>query len=266
MIKGDKNFDQLATRLKRNIYSSDKGTIRLSVLKHDMLAGIKEISQGQPLNILDAGGGMGQIARWLAKMGHQVTLCDLSAEMIGLAAEENEKEQLCDQISLIHSPLQDLPKLIPSQTFDLIILHGVIEWMESPCSAIEILQPMLKKDGAMSVLFFNRNKLVLKWGINGQINKALSGKPANSRPLTPQNPLTENDLLPTINAGNLKIASKAGIRIFYGFFAKLTKKLETSEETINLEQHYCRTEPFASMGEHTHIVLRCLNTNNCKVN
>lgn len=266
MTQGDKNFDQLAARLKHNIYSSDKGTVRLSVLKYDMLAGISAISQSKPLNVLDAGGGMGQIARWLAKHGHQVTLCDLSAEMLNLAAEENAMEQLTDRIQLIHAPLQELPQLLSSQKFDLIILHGVIEWMADPCSAIEILRPMLKSDGAMSILFFNRNKLILKWGINGQIGKALSGKPANSRPLTPQNPLTEADLLPTITAGNLKITSKAGIRIFYGFFAKLTKKLETSEETISLEQHYCHTEPFASMGEHTHIVLRSHNSNDCRVN
>lgn len=256
MTDHDKNFDHLAARLKKNIYSSDKGTVRLAVLKSDMLASLPEIAEATALRILDAGGGMGQIARWLARQGHQVTLCDLSAEMLALAAEENEKEQLSHKIRLVHAPLQKLPEILQEQQFDLIVLHGVIEWMQLPCSAIDILRPMLSDKGAMSLLFFNRNKLILKWGINGQINKAMSGKPANSRPLTPQAPLTETDLLPTLERNSLKIISKAGIRIFYGFFAKLTKKLETSEDTIKLEQHYSRLEPFASMGEHTHIVLR----------
>lgn len=256
MTTSDRNFDKLASRLKKNIYSSDKGTIRLAVLKADMLDSIREIAAGKTLNILDAGGGMGQIARWLAQHGHNVTLCDLSEEMLALAREENQNEHLTDRIALVHAPLQQLPVILSGQKFDLIVLHGVIEWMQQPCSAIEILKPMLSSEGAMSILFFNRNKLVLKWGINGQIKKAMSGKPVNSRPLTPQMPLTEDDLRSTISANNLKIVAKAGIRIFYGFFSKLTRKLESSEATIELEQHYSRTEPFASMGEHTHIVLR----------
>lgn len=256
MTTSDRNFDKLAARLKKNIYSSDKGTIRLAVLKAEMLDQIREIAAGKPLRILDAGGGMGQIARWLAQKGHNVTLCDLSEEMLALARDENRNENLTERITLVHAPLQELPIILPGQKFDIIVLHGVIEWMQQPCSAIEILKPMLSSGGAMSILFFNRNKLILKWGINGQIKKAMSGKPVNSRPLTPQMPLTEDDLRSTIIANHLKIVAKAGIRIFYGFFSKLTHKLESSAATIELEQHYSRIEPFASMGEHTHIVLR----------
>lgn len=252
----DKNFDCLAGRLKKNIYSSDKGTVRLAVLKFDMLAGLSELSAGRQLQILDAGGGMGQISRWLAKMGHQVTLCDISDEMLKIAATENEQEKLQDRIAIIHAPLQEIPNLLPGRIFDLILLHGVIEWMHAPLSAIELLTPMLNETGAISLLYFNRNKLILKWGINGQIDKATSGKPLNPRQLTPSNPLAEEDLTPVFASCGLTPLSKAGIRIFYGFFAKIINKNVSCEETIDLELQYCHKEPFASLGEHTHMILR----------
>lgn len=252
----DKNFDKLAGRLKKHIYSSDKGTVRLALLQHDMLNGIRELRAAKPLKILDAGGGMGQIARWLAEMGHQVTLCDISAEMLQMADEENRKAGLEQNFELLHAPLQEIPNLMPERKFDLILLHGVIEWMEAPTDALRRLAPMLADNGAISLLYFNRSKLILKWGINGQLQKAMSGKPMNPRSLTPSNPLCEEDLLPVFAECGLNIWSKAGIRIFYGFFTGMVKKRSACQATIDLEIQYCHTEPFASLGEHTHFILR----------
>ncbi|NCB39365.1 MAG: methyltransferase domain-containing protein [Erysipelotrichia bacterium] len=252
----DKNFDRLTGRLKRNIYSSDKGTVRLATLQHDMLSGIKELSAGQPLQILDAGGGMGQIARWLAQMGHKIIMCDISAKMLQVAAEENQKAGLQDQIKIIHAPLQEIPVIMPDSKFNLILLHGVIEWMQTPPDAIKLLTPLLGADGAISLLYFNRNKLILKWGINGQTQKAMSGKPLNPRMLTPANPLSESDLYPVFSDCGLEAVSKAGIRIFYGFFTRMVQQQSACQNTIDLEKQYCHTEPFASLGEHTHFILR----------
>lgn len=256
MINSDKNFDPLAERLKKNVYNSDKGLVRLSVLKHDMFMSLPELSCGQRLDILDAGGGMGQIARWLAEMGHNVVLCDLSQQMLELAAQENARHGLSDRIKLIHSSIQDLPGKIPGRKFSIILLHGVIEWMESPEVAIDTMARILDDNGAISLLFFNRDKLILKWGINGQFANAKSGVAAEKRKLTPHTPLSVKDILLPAQRNHLEIASKAGIRIFYGFFARMMREYKANDQTIELEKQYCRQEPFASLGEHTHLVLR----------
>ncbi|MDD3148388.1 MAG: methyltransferase domain-containing protein [Candidatus Riflebacteria bacterium] len=252
----DRNFDKLAGRLKKHIYSSGKGAVRLAVLKHDMLAGISEITSHKGLQILDAGGGMGQIARWLAEYGHQVTLCDISAEMLQVAEEENRKAGQQNNIRLIHAPLQEMPGILSGCQYDLILLHGVIEWMQTPSDALSLLSPMLKPGGAISLLFFNRSKLILKWGVNGQLQKAMSGRPLNPRSLTPVNPLIESDLQPIFAECGLQKTSKAGIRIFYGFFTRMVQTQPSCQTTIDLELQYCHSEPFASLGEHTHLILR----------
>ena len=134
------------------------------------------------------------------------------------------------------------------------MLHGVIEWMDNPLQAIEDVQGLLDKDGLLSLLFFNRDKLILKWGINSQTAKALSGKVVRSRPLTPKNPLSTAEVLPILEKHNLELISKSGIRIFYGFFSSLTREL--TEDQIKLELQHMYQEPFASLGEHTHLIVK----------
>ncbi|OGK06742.1 MAG: hypothetical protein A2W80_10455 [Candidatus Riflebacteria bacterium GWC2_50_8] len=252
----DKNFDSLAGRLKQNVYGSNKGKIRLAMLEFDMEQGIAELSSEGRLQILDAGGGMGQIARWLAAKGHEITLCDLSAEMLAIAERENVAAGLNERITLLHSPIQDLPHLLTARSFDLVLLHGVIEWMEQPAEAIAAVTPLLRGGGAMSVLFFNRNKLFLKWGINGQVASAIAGKPKKAQKLTPMTLIEEAAFRKVLADHQLAILSKAGIRIFHRFFTRQLVAAVDIEDAIKLEKHYCHEEPFASLGEHTHLILR----------
>lgn len=250
----DKNFDDLAENLKSGVYGSGKGEVRLSVLKYDITRNIPEIESEKILNILDAGGGMGQISRWLAAKGHNVILADISEQMLAIAEEENKNESLQDKIKILKAPIQELPQILKGQSFDLILLHGVIEWMEKPIDGFECLISLLKPNGIVSLLFHNVDKLIMKWGINSQYEKALAGKPCGTKKLTPCNSLSYRDLEPVFGKNRFDVVSKAGVRIFYGFFAKLTT--EAVEETFELEKKYLYTEPFASMGEHIHYILR----------
>jgi S-adenosylmethionine-dependent methyltransferase len=87
---------------------------------------------------------MGQISRWLAAKGHEVLLADVSEQMLAIAKEENIKESLQDKIKIVRAAIQELPQLLKGQTFDFILLHGVIEWMENPIEGFECLIPLLK--------------------------------------------------------------------------------------------------------------------------
>ncbi|MEW6710920.1 MAG: methyltransferase domain-containing protein [Candidatus Riflebacteria bacterium] len=253
----DVSFDQLKERFRRNVYQTGKGEIRLALTRADMLASIPELASGKSLRILDAGGGMGQMAIWLAAMGHQVTMADISEEMLNHARENLENEQLADRVRIFHAAIQDLPGLLAGKSFDLILLHGVIAWLEKPLQAVESLLPLLASGGRMSVLYFNRDKLILKWGITGQIESALSGRGRKKGSLTPVNPVSFAEFAAFCAEKKLTIISKAGIRIFYRFFLKFPESFQVSiEDFIRLELQYCRTEPYASLGEHTHLVIK----------
>lgn len=44
----------------------------------------------------------------IAQRGHNVTLCDLSSEMLKLAKVDIEKHGLLSQYQLVHSPVQEI--------------------------------------------------------------------------------------------------------------------------------------------------------------
>lgn len=250
----DKNFDELIDAFKNRVYSVGKGEIRLSLLKYDIETNLPQVLQSKSLKILDAGGGMGQMTSWLSSKGHDTVLCDISSKMLEEAQKLFNKINLSNKPQIYNEPIQKLPDLFDKNSFDLILLHGVIEWMDKPFEAIDTLLPLLKKGGNMSILVHNLDKTILKWGINGQYENALSGKPRSVRKLTPFNSLSCNSMENFfVKKDCLKLISKAGIRIFHGFFSKLTK--DVCSDTFQLEKKYCHIEPFASLGEHTHYIL-----------
>ena len=122
----DRNFDDLAKRFKKNIYGGLKGDIRLAVLERDCAAHIPVApfkTSAARWTILDAGGGQGQFSLQLAQAGHNVVICDISAEMLKLAQEQIDQLGLGNRVQLIHCALQDLPQHLPQeqQQFDFVI-------------------------------------------------------------------------------------------------------------------------------------------------
>lgn len=254
-FKNDINFDRYHKRFDRKVYQSGKGYIRLEVLKHDLLHNIPALKSEAELQILDAGAGMGQISAWLAGLGHRVVAADISSEMLEKAKACFSRNRVSEKINIVHSPIQELASKLSGQKFDLILLHGVVAWMQQPFSAIESLMPLLNNDSLISLLYFNRDKLILKWGISDEVKRAISGNSRRKGSLTPINPLSFAQVEEFCQARGFKIHAKAGIRIFYGFFATFPEKIRFSEQAyLELELKYYKIEPYASLGEHTHLL------------
>ena len=83
----DKNFDKLAQKFAKNIYGTPKGEIRAAVLWRDLVPALAKLGD-KKLRVLDAGGGFGYFSQRLARLGHEVVLCDISAEMLAQAKEQ----------------------------------------------------------------------------------------------------------------------------------------------------------------------------------
>ena len=94
MIGQDKNFDDLIANFRQRIYDSEKGSWRLRILSED----IEPILSGQPMQVFDAGCGLGQFGLWLAQQGHSLSLCDLSSKMLE-EAKKSFSENGCESIS-----------------------------------------------------------------------------------------------------------------------------------------------------------------------
>lgn len=169
----DHSFDGLSEKFAQNIYATSKGKIRTAVVWRDLEQGLAQLGD-RPLRILDAGGGFGFFAQKLAALGHDVTLCDLSADMLALAKEQIAEKKLTDRIRLVHCSIQDLPVHVHG-SFDLVLCHAVVEWLAEPKQTLAGLLNYLKPGGLFSLLFYNRDALLFQSLVVGNFDYIRAG-------------------------------------------------------------------------------------------
>lgn len=267
----DRNFDDLATRFQQNIYGGLKGQIRLAVVNRDCAAHLPikpfASSSNQQWRILDAGGGQGQFSLTLAQAGHELVLCDISAEMLKMAEAQVQANNLQSRVQLVQSSIQDLSSQLSrdEQQFDWVICHAVMEWMQDPSELIDHLCQHIKPGGYLSLIFYNLNSLIFKNCLRTNFKKIINKDFAGSAgSLTPINPLTTEQVLAWVKQHPLEVLSHSGIRVFHDYIlndANKQKLLDekTSDELIQMELELSQQEPFRSLGRYIHLLMRFNN-------
>nr|WP_194709573.1 tRNA uridine 5-oxyacetic acid(34) methyltransferase CmoM [Vibrio parahaemolyticus] len=254
-VTEDRNFDDITHKFAKNIYGSDKGEIRQIIVWEDFLQILSELDASQqPLEVLDAGGGLAQMSQKLAKLGHRVALCDLSSEMLQLAKQDIEKNGLLEQYRLIHSPVQSIAEHMEEQV-DLVMFHAVMEWLVDPKTALETVLEQVKPGGIASVMFYNHHGLVYKNVVCGNIPHILDGMPHRKRfKLQPQKGLKPEDVYQWIEEAGFSICGKSGIRSFSDYIGNMQYMGDYEfEDVLALEKQLCRQEPYLSLGRYIHV-------------
>ena len=183
----DRNFDDIAEKFSRNIYGTTKGQLRQAILWQDLDRVLAEMGP-QKLRVLDAGGGEGQTAIKMAERGHQVILCDLSAQMIDRAKQAAEAKGVSDNMQFIHCAAQDVASHLETPV-DLILFHAVLEWVADPRSVLQTLWSVLRPGGVLSLMFYNAHGLLMHNMVAGNFDYVQAGMPKKKkRTLSPDYP------------------------------------------------------------------------------
>lgn len=253
-MSNDRNFDDLARRFTSNIYGSPKGQIRLAILQEDLDTLLSHFPASTPLKILDAGCGLGYIALYLAQRGHEVVLCDHSAEMIQAAKQVFAEQAPNANVTFIESTVQNLQQHVQGQ-FDLVLFHAVLEWVSEPQRTLEGLVSFLRPGGYFSLLFYNRNSLVMRNLLRGNFRKLAADKYAGDpKSLTPTNPLLPEDVYGWLKAIGLTTLSRTGVRIIYDYLSRDIRAQRSFEDILEMERRFCRQEPFLALGRYMHVL------------
>lgn len=254
IVTEDRNFDDIAHKFVKNIYGSGKGEIRQAVVWQDIEQILRHFDDdSRPLHILDAGGGVGPLSQPLAALGHRVTLCDLSSQMLDLARQEIEQQGLLSQYQLVHAPVQAIGEHLTTAP-DVILFHAVMEWLEHPEQVLKTLLTLLKPGGFASVMFYNQTGLLFKNLVCGNLSHIQAGMPHRKRfKLQPTKGLMPNDVYQWITQAGCEIKGKTGVRTFHDYMRDTRTGDFTFEQVVALEQQLCREEPFVSLGRYIHV-------------
>lgn len=253
-MTNDRNFDDLARRFTDNIYGSPKGRIRLAILQEDLDTLLSRFPVDTPLRILDAGSGLGYMALYLAQRGHEVVLCDHSAVMLQRAKQLFAEQAPAAKVTFIESPVQALQQYVRGQ-FDVVLFHAVLEWVSEPQQTLQDLLRFLRPGGFFSLLFYNRNSLVMRNLLRGNFRKLAADQFAGDpKSLTPTNPLLPEDVFSWLAASGLTVLSRTGVRIIYDYLSREIREQRSFEDILEMERRYCRQEPFIALGRYMHVL------------
>ncbi len=254
MMTQDRNFDDLAERFARNIYGSAKGEIRLAVVWNHLTTLLPRLQQGPPLRILDAGCGFAQLGLRLAQLGHEVVLSDLSQNMLAGAKEQAQATGVGENVQFVQAPVQALSAAELGQ-FDLILFHAVLEWLAQPRATLHQLLGLLKPQGHLSLMFYNRDALVFHNLKRGNWRKVASGElQGEAGGLTPYHPLTLGEVESWLDEWQMALLGRAGVRVIYDYMPRAMRDSRPLAEMVQLELQYAEREPYLRMGRYLHLL------------
>jgi S-adenosylmethionine-dependent methyltransferase len=258
----DRNFDGLAERFKRKVYGGLKGDIRLAVLQRDLQTHVFSQNDHKLFRILDAGGGQGQFSMSLAEAGHHVTLCDISSDMLALAADEVADKGLQDKVELHYESIQSLTQNVSLglnglRPFDLVLCHAVIEWVVDPELLLRNLSALVAPGGYLSLTFYNENSVILKNLLRGNFSRILEKDYVGFLgSLTPTNPLKPVQVDDWFKALPFEILSRSGIRCFHDYILDPKIQRQSPNELLAIELQLSQQEPFISLARYLHLLCK----------
>lgn len=251
---GDRHFNGLATKFKKNIYSSLKGELRLQLIWEDLQQQFNLEQRDTPLRVLDVGAGFAQLSLRLAELNHRVTITEPARDMYREARQEARDRGVIDRIHWQQCDAQSLPDSWQGQ-FDLVLFHAVIEWLAEPQSVLEQVKKMLKPDGCLSLLYFNYHSLVMRHMAFANLDYVeagnLIGKGGSLLPTNPQAPERIHEYL-----SDWVMLQQTGIRAFSDLQTRRVRRTVDQEQLARLERTYARKDPYRQLARYIHELWR----------
>ncbi|MGW2643814.1 class I SAM-dependent methyltransferase [Streptomyces sp. NPDC001393] len=225
---------------------------------------------GQRLRVLDVGMGQGTQALRLARLGHQVTGVEQDATMIAAAraALAAEPEGIRERVRLVQGDGRDTGVHFLPGSFDVVLCHGVLMYVEEPDPLVAGLARMLAPGGLLSLLVRNGDALAMRPGLAGDWAGALAA--FDTTAYLPHSRIDSNggtpirlgldvraDRLATLTATLDGIAAPLhawyGVRVFTDTAADDAELPQDLQTLLAVEERAGRTDPYRRVAALLHL-------------
>jgi len=233
-----------------------EGRLRLDLTSANLQEFLPQATR--PLQALDIGCGTGAIAVRLARLGLHVTLLDASLPMLDFAERGAREAGVTERIALKHGDAAQLVNLFDAGSFDLILCHNILEYLDHPsavlCSAARALRDSCS---IISLLVRNQAGEVLKSAIqDGDLA-------ATERNLTAEwgheslyggkvRLFTAESLQAMMTAASLAVIAERGVRVLSDYLPQRISQSDEYPRILELERKLGRRPEFAAVARYTH--------------
>ena len=213
--------------------------------------------QAKPsLCALDVGCGTGATAVRLARLGIHVTLLDSSPAMLNIAKRAAREAGVTDKVVVQHGDAARLANLFHTASFDVILCHNVLEYLDDPmavlCGAARALRDL---SAILSVLVRNRagevfkaaiqagdlavaeNNLTAEWG-----QESLYGGRVRL--------FTSDSLQAMLKAASLEVIAERGVRVLADYLPPRVSRSADYERIFELERKLGSRPQYAAVARY----------------
>jgi S-adenosylmethionine-dependent methyltransferase len=210
------------------------------------------------LHALDLGCGTGAVAVRLARLGLHVTLLDASEAMLDFAKHAAQEAGVWERIALKHGDTSQFANLFPAESFDVILCHNILEYVDDPCAVLRSAARVLRDPSSIiSVLVRNQAGEVLKAAIHdGDLaatehnltaewgNESLYGGRVRL--------FTAESLQAMLHESSLAVTAERGVRVLSDYLPPKVSRNDEYKRIFELERKLGKRPEFAAIARYTH--------------
>lgn len=261
-IKGENRFEDDASRYAAYL-ETPEGRLRADLTFAELQDFLPAVPTVKTLRALDLGCGTGAASVRLARLGMHVTLLDSSSAMLDLAERMTIESGLNDRFSLKCGDVVEVAEIFPSQPFDVILCHNVLEYVEDPQAVLRSVARLMRGPSAiLSLLVRNQAGEVLKAALQaGDLGAAEGNLAAQSGKESLYGGKVRFFMPEALEAmlkdAGLTITARRGVRVVSDYLPATVSRLEEYERIFSLERKLSKRGEFFGIARYLHYLARC---------
>ncbi len=206
-------------------------------------------------SVIDIGGGTGGFAVRVAELGHQVTVIDPSPDALAIVGRRAEESGVRGMVEARQGDIASLPDLAPAGGADVVLCHGVLEFVDDPAEALSVLAGVLRPGGVLSLLVNQRNAAVVARAMAGHFQQA---RDILDDPLAagPTRRFTSDEVEGLLADAGFDASAMHAVRVFVDLVPSSLVDLEpgAAAALVELEKAVAARPEYLALGTQLHVL------------
>ncbi|MEV6594812.1 class I SAM-dependent methyltransferase [Streptomyces acidicola] len=212
------------------------------------------------LDVLDTGGGSGNFAVPVARLGHRVTVVDPSPNALFALERRAAEAGVADRVRGVQGDAHGLFDVVERGGYDAVLCHGVLEYVDDPAEGIGNAVAALRSEGVLSLLASGLGGAVLARALAGHFKEARhalddpNGRWGEGDPVPHR--FTAGQLTELVEGAGLRVAAVHGVRVFADLVPGVLVDTEPGalDALLKLEAAAAELPAFHSVATQLHVL------------
>ncbi|MFC8129501.1 class I SAM-dependent methyltransferase [Streptomyces sp. NPDC057302] len=216
--------------------------------------------ESHSLDVLDTGGGSGNFAVPVARLGHRVTVVDPSPNALFALERRAAEAGVAERVRGVQGDVHGLFDVVERAGFDAVLCHGVLEYLDDPAEGVRNAVGALRPSGTLSLLAAGLGGAVLARALAGHFTEARqalsdpAGRWGEGDPVPRR--FTAEQLTELVEASGVRVDAVHGVRVFADLVPGVLVDTEPGalEALLKLEAAAAELAAFHSVATQLHVL------------